>query len=175
MKKAVFVIASKDFRDEEYATPRKILEAANVEIITASDRLGTAEGSGGLETKIDSLVAEIKPENFDAVVFVGGPGALEHLDNEISYRLLRETNKQNKILAAICIAPVILAKAGVLIGKEAAVWSGATPLCQNPVKILEENGASFVERKTARAQNIITANGPQAAEEFGKQILKALE
>lgn len=174
MKKAVFIVASEDFRDEEYATPRKILEEAGVEIAAASDRLGEAEGAGGLKAEIDLLVAEVRPKNFDAIIFVGGPGALKHLDNEISYRLIREVNEQNKILAAICIAPVILAKAGALNGKKAAVWSTPISICQNPVKILEDNGAVFVEQRIAVDGNIVTANGPRAAEEFGKLIIKAL-
>lgn len=175
MKRAVFIVAFRNFRDEEYTTPRKILESAGIDIATASDQKGEAMGSNGLKIKINLSVAEIKPEDFDAIIFVGGQGSLEHLNNEISYRLIRSAANQNKILAAICIAPVILAKSGALTGKKATVWSQAIPICPEPAKILEKNNAIFVEQKTVRDQNIITANGPQAAEEFGKQIIKALK
>lgn len=175
MKKAVFIVAFRNFRDEEYAVPRKILESAGIDIAAASDQKGEAIGSSGLKIKIDLSVAEIKPEDFDAIVFVGGRGSLERLDNEISYRLIRAAANQNKILAAICIAPVILAKAGALANKKATVWPTAVPICQEPIKILEENGAIVSLQKAERDQNIITANGPQASEEFGKQILEMLK
>ena len=81
--------------------------------------------------------------------------------------------EKQKILAAICIAPAILAKAGVLEGKNATVWSSV--LDKGPIKILEENGANYVEKDVVVDGNIITANGPQAASEFGRKIVEILK
>jgi len=172
-KKVVIIVASENFRDEEYLTPKEVLEDRGVEVKTVSNKLGIAKGSGGATTKVDLLVKDVNPNNFDAVVFIGGPGALQNLDNEISYNLVKATIEQGKILAAICISPVILAKAGVLSGKEATVWS--SPEDREPVKILEENGAKYVGKKVAIDNKIITANGPLAAQEFGEAIIKAIE
>ena len=172
-KKVVMVVASENFRDEEYFIPKEVLENREVEVKTASNKLGIAKGAGGQEAAVDLLVADVNLADFDAVVFIGGSGALQNLDNEVSYNLTKATIKQGKILAAICISPVILAKAGVLSGKEATVWS--SPLDQEPVKILEENGAKYVGKKVAIDNKIITANGPLAAQEFGEAIIKAIE
>jgi len=122
---------------------------------------------------VDLLVSEVNPAEFDGVVFVGGPGCLKHLDNEDSYRLAKETLSEGKILAAICISPVILAKAGVLEGKKATVWS--SPLEKKPIETLKENGATYQEENVVTDENIITANGPAAAQEFGQTILKLLK
>lgn len=174
MKQIVLIIAYRNFQDREYFATKEVLEEAGAaEVKTASSRKGTAEGAGGLEVKVDLLVKEIKSADFEAVVFIGGGGALEYLDNEISYNLIKETIKQNKILAAICIAPVILAKAGALKNKKATVWRNS--LDKEPIGILENNNAEFIDENVVVDGRIITANGPAAAKEFGESIIKAIQ
>jgi len=171
-KKIVMVIAFRDFRDVEYFVPREILETARAEVKTASNKKGIAIGADGGDVEVDLLVSEINPADFDAVVFIGGPGCLGNLDNEDSYKLARETVSQNKVLASICISPVILAKAEVLEEKKATVWSSS--LDRSPVKILEENGAIYQAESVVVDGKIITANGPAAAKKFGEAIVQAL-
>lgn len=171
-KNVAMIIAFKDFRDEEYFVPKGILEAAGAEIKTASSQKGTAIGADGGEVEVNLLVSEINPADFDAVIFIGGPGTLKYLDNEDSYKVVQETVSQEKVLAAICIAPVILAKAGVLGGKKATVWS--SPLDKSAVKILEENGAIFQDELIVVDGKLITGNGPTAAKEFGETLVETL-
>lgn len=171
-KKIVLIVARESFRDEEYFVPKEILEKGGVEIKTASDKTGIARGAEGGEVKVDLLVQEINPADFDAVVFIGGPGALEHLDNKISYKLARDTIERGKILAAICVSSVILARAGVLKSKKATVWSSV--LDKSTVKILKEGGAIYEDENVVIDGKIITANGPSSAKEFGEKILSIL-
>lgn len=172
-KSIVMIIAFRDFRDAEYFVPKEILEAAGAEMKTASNKLGVAVGADGGDTEVDLLVENLNLAEFAAVVFIGGPGCLENLDNENSYRVARETISQNKVLASICISPVILAKAGVLKGKKATVWS--SPMDKVPVRILEENEAIYQEKSVVVDGKIVTANGPAAAEKFAKAIITALK
>jgi len=171
-KKIAMVIASKDFRDEEYFVPKEILERAGAEIKTASNKMGRARGADGGEVEIDLLISEINMADFDGVVFIGGPGCLENLDNGNSYKAVKEAVSQDKVLASICISPVILAKAGVLKGKKATVWS--SPMDRGPVKILEENGAIYEDKPVVIDGEIVTSSGPAAAKEFGKAIKELL-
>jgi len=183
IKKIVFIIAFRNFRDEEYFVPREILESAGFgiplgisslcsEIKTASNKTGTAIGADGGEVNVDFLVSEINPADFDAVVFVGGPGCLKNLDNEDSYRVARETVAKNKVLASICVSPVILAKAGVLQGKKATVWT--SPMDKSALKVLEQNGAIYRDESVVVDGKIITSCGPSAAKEFGRAIVEVL-
>jgi len=172
-EKAVMIIAFRDFRDVEYFLPKEILEKEGIEVKTASNKKGIAIGADGGEAEVDLLVSEISVSDFDAIIFVGGPGCLEALDNQESYRVAQEAISQNKILASICISPVILAKAGVLNGRKATVWS--SPFDKGPIKILKANGAIYEEKPVVIDGKIITANGPAAAEDFGKAILKTLK
>ena len=159
MKKILFVIAYDNFKDEEYAIPRSILKDKGFSIITVSNKKGIALGVNGLDVEINYLINEIDINDFDVLVFVGGSGCLKALDNQDSYNLINQAKKDDKVITAICIAPVILAKAGVLKGKKATVWS--SPMDKSPIKILTQNGAIFENLDVVVDGNIITANGPQ--------------
>lgn len=169
-KKIAMVIAFRDFRDAEYFTPKKILEEAGAEIKTASNKMGLAIGTEGGDARIDFLIKDLSVAEFDAIVFAGGSGCLGALDNEDSYRVAKEAVSQNKVLAAICISSVILAKAGVLKGKRATVWSSEAD--KQPIKILIENEAIYIPRPVITDGKIVTAEGPAVAEEFGEKIIE---
>ncbi|MBU4299561.1 DJ-1/PfpI family protein [Patescibacteria group bacterium] len=171
-KKIAMVIAFRDFRDAEYFTPKKILEEAGAEIKTASNKMGLAIGTEGGDARIDFLIKDLSVAEFDAIVFAGGSGCLGALDNEDSYRVAKEAVSQNKVLAAICISSVILAKAGVLKGKRATVWSSEAD--KQPIKILIENEAIYIPRPVITDGKIVTAEGPAVAEEFGEKIIEVL-
>ena len=173
MKKAAIIVASRDFQDEECFLPKEILENEGVEVKIISNQEGLALGTEGGEVKVDILLENLNPSDFDGIIFVGGPGCLKHLDNESSYKIAREAVKQGKVLAAICISPVILAKAGVLKGKKATVWS--LPLDKKPVRILKDKGAFYQERGVVVDGRIITADGPQSAKELGRAVVGLLK
>lgn len=171
-KKVVMIIAFRDFRDEEYFVSKEVLETAEVQVKTASNKIGKAIGADGGEVDVNYLVSELKPSDFDAIIFIGGAGTLTNLDNEDSYRVAKETISQNKILAAICISPVILAKAGVLNGKKATVWSSSFD--KSAIEVLEDNGAVFQNEFVVIDGKIITGNGPTASKKFGEAIVGLL-
>ena len=171
-KKIAMIIAFRDFRDAEYFLPKEILEKAGAKITTVSTKMGTAIGADGVDTEVDLLVENLNVADFDAIVFIGGPGALDYLDNENSYRVAKETVEKNKVLGSICVSPVILAKAGVLSGKRATVWS--SPLDRGPVKILKDNGAIYEDKSVVVDGKIVTGIGPEAAEEFGEALIEVL-
>jgi len=72
-------------------------------------------------------------------------------------------NNQNKIVSAICFAPVILANAGVLRGKKATV-------CGTEAKVIEDRGAQYMGPGVTVDGNIITGNAPKASKLFGQKI-----
>ena len=171
-KKVAMIIAFKDFRDEEYFIPKQVLAGRGNRITTVSSELGKAIGSYGGEVNIDMVLNNVRVDDFDAVIFIGGSGALKYIEDETCWKIAKETVLKNKILGAICIGPAILARAGVLSGKKATVWS--SPLDKSAVKILKEGGAIYEDSQVVEDGNIVTANGPEVARRFGETIAKAL-
>ncbi|OGS44800.1 MAG: hypothetical protein A2539_04220 [Elusimicrobia bacterium RIFOXYD2_FULL_34_15] len=167
MKNVVMIIAKNNFRDEEYLQPKEILTKAKINVTTASSSKEIAKGSLGATAKIDITVNEIEVKNYDAIIFVGGNGSSEYWENEQAHNIAQEAVKQNKILAAICIAPVTLAKAGVLKDKKATVF-------ESEIEEIKKYGAIYTGKNVEIDENIITANGPQSAKEFGEKILSLI-
>ncbi len=169
--KIASVVAHKDFRDEEYFIPREILENKGFSLETFSDREGLAIGSEGGEVQTEDF-RNISVDNFSAIVVAGGSGAVKYLDNGDFHRILNNFHKKEKIIAAICISPIILAKIGILDGKKATVW--ASEMNKSAVSTLTENGAKYMEKPVVKDGNLITANGPEAAEKFGIEISRSI-
>jgi protease I len=161
------IIAPVNFRDEEFYEPKTILEKSGVRVTTASTTTGTAKGKLGAAVKPDILLKDVRVSDFDAVIFVGGSGAAVYLDDPAAQRIAQEALKQNKILGAICVAPAILARAGVLRGRNATVF-------EDDADELKNNGALYTGAAVEKDGNIITGSGPQAAREFGFALAKAL-
>ncbi|MFH1375224.1 MAG: DJ-1/PfpI family protein [Patescibacteria group bacterium] len=168
-KHALFVIAPADFRDEELFEPQKVLQDAGVEITIASREPGEVIGKLGGKAKAQIGINQVNAEDFDAVIFVGGPGAATYFADPAAHLLAQKAVKSGKILAAICIAPTVLANAGVLKGKKATVFPSP-----DGEKALADGGASYTKANVEVDGKIITANGPEAATEFGEKILELL-
>jgi len=164
-KKVLIVIAPKEFRDEEYYEPKKVLEGYGAEVITCSlEQIATSSFKKTQE--VDILLSEATAD-YDAIVFVGGMGASVYFNDKEAHDLVREFNDKGKIVAAICIAPSTLANAGILKGKKATCF----PSAQNNLK---EKGAEYTGEDVTIDGNIITANGPRVARQFGEEIAKKL-
>jgi len=166
-KKAVMVIASNNFRDEELLRPKEVLEKNGVTVTVASSSLKESTGMLGAKVKPDILVTDIHVTNYDTIIFVGGSGANEYWDNPTAHKIANDANNAKKIVGAICIAPVTLAKAGLLKNKKATTYSST-------VTDIKSAGANYTGADVERDGNIITASGPAAAQKFGEVIIKAL-
>jgi protease I len=137
-------------------------------VTTASSKIGELRGRFGLKVKSTLLVEDINPDDFGALVYIGGSGAAIFFDNYNALKLATDFLKQLKPVASICIAGVILANAGVLKNKKATVFIDGK-------ESLVKCGAIYTGAPLEIDGNIITANGPDVAEDFGKAILKAFK
>lgn len=172
MKKIAIIIAFKNFRDEEYFETKEILENNGFKTKAFSNEKGIAIGKFGGEVEINQTLNDLNIKDFNAIIFVGGSGAISLLNNTDSYNIIKKANANKKIIAAICIAPVILAQAGILKNKKATVWS--SNMDKSAIKILKENNAIFKEDLAISDENIITAKGPEAINAFTKEIIDKL-
>ena len=170
MAKVILAVAYTGYQPIEYGIPKQILENEGHEVITASDGEGFATGSDNSTTEVDLLVFESTPDKSDAFFLIGGPGAVDHLDNSATYDVLKEWSNSGKVFGAICISPRILAHSGITKGKKITGWDGDEQLKD----IADENEAIYIPEPVVVDGNIITANGPSSAEEFGRKIAEKL-
>ena len=166
-KDVLFVIAYEGFRDEEYAEPKAILEQAGYRVVTASTSSGTATGKLGMKATVDLEYRGQSATDYAAVVFIGGPGSPGYWEDDEAHRLLREAVGAEKVVGGICSAGVTLARAGVLRKKRATVWPGDADIFS---PLVGEYTAASCERDGL----VVTANGPGAADEFGRALAAVL-
>ena len=166
MKKVLMVVAPSNFRDPEYYEPKKVLEESGIKVLTASTGK-TAKGAEGGVVNVDVLLKDANASDYDAVVFIGGPGAYLFHDDKTAHELARDIVSAGKVLGAICAAAGTIAKAGVLNGKKATCFSGVAD-------ILKAGGAVYTADCVTTDGKIVTADGPRSAKAFGEALVKAL-
>lgn len=167
-KKALMIIAHEGFRDEEYIEPRKILEENGIEITVASWAPGIAIGKLGTQAAVDITIKEVDTSRYNAIIYIGGPGCKRYWDDPTAHRIAREAVAFNKILAAICSAPVTLARVGLLKEKRVTCYSG-------DASELKRGEAIYTGNPVEQEGLIITADGPGSAGAFGTIIVQTLQ
>lgn len=188
-KKVALIIASNGYQPIEYGHTRKVLEEAGIQVNSVSDQAGIAQasprGSSPHECKdshcaqsnhydtaqVDVALSNVNPDEYDGIFIVGGPGALDHLNNQATYSIMQRAASAGKAFGAICISPRILAYAGLLDGKKATGWDNDEKLAS----IFDTHNTSYVKEDVVIDGNIVTAVGPRAATDFGKAIVRSLE
>ena len=166
-RRIAMVIAHEGFRDEEYWQTKDVLSKAGESITTLSSATSPAQSKFGKSAPVDALLGDASPEDFHAVVFVGGPGTQEYFDDPRAHAFARALHEAGKPVTAICIAPVILARAGLLRGRRATVFESGR-------EELTARGAEVTREPVVIDGLVITGNGPDAAEAFGRAVAGAL-
>jgi len=166
-KKILMIVAPENFRDEELLDPKAVFDKNNFKVTIASKAVKLAKGKLGAKVKVDYDINNILVQDFDAVVFVGGPGAAVYFDDETAHSIAREAFESGKVTAAICIAPSILANAGILKSKKATCFP-------SEANNLKSKGVRCTGEDVTVDGKIVTANGPAAAKKFGEKIAELL-
>ena len=167
MAAILMVVAPNNFRDEELFEPKKVFENAGADVVIDSKGVKKAKGKLGAVVDVDIDIKDARADEYDAVVFVGGPGAAIYFSDNTALKIARDAYEKGKVTAAICIAPSILANAGILKGKKATCF-------ESQQENLRIKGAIYTGDDVTKDGKIITANGPGAATKFGKKIMEAL-
>jgi protease I len=169
--KILMIIAQEGYQDHEFGAPKELFVKAGFEVVIASKEIGLCKGAFGGSVEATVSLSEVNVADYSAVIFIGGSGAVKYQKNVQAHLTAQETVAQGKVLGAICIAPTILAYAGVLNGKKATVWNED----ERQQAVLESQGAIFVNEDVVVDGKIVTANGPPAAEKFGQKVLELLK
>ncbi len=168
IKRAVLIAASQDFQDEELFETMRILEETGVRTIIASTRLGIIRSLLGNTAEARITMYQLRVDDYDAVIFTGGPGAaVEYFNNPTAMGIAREAAAKAKVLAAISIAPSLLADAGVLKGVR------ATGFITERERLVQA-GAVYTGAPVERSGLIITGSSHLAAVPFAQAVANTL-
>ena len=165
--KVLVVVADSDVNETECNAVLQVLSGGGYDLVVANASGEDAAGDRGDVYPVDIAIAEVDPGDYKAVVLVGGVGMTEYFEDPTVHVLVQEMDAAGKTVAAICIAPVILANAGILEGVEATVSSSRRDA-------LAVAGAVVVDEPVVVDGKIITGWGPDAADDFAQAVKDAL-
>ena len=168
MSNVVLIIPPERFRDEELFITKQVLEKAGHIVDIASTKTGICSGSRGGNTTASLVLENINADKCSAVIFIGGGGSKLLWKNTTAHKIANDFYNQNKVVAAICLAPVTLAHAGILKGKNATVAG-------TEAKTIESTGAIYTGPGVTVDGQIVTANAPKASELFAQEICELLK
>jgi 4-methyl-5(b-hydroxyethyl)-thiazole monophosphate biosynthesis len=159
------VLMAQGFEEIELSSIVDILRRGNIPVTIAGLSSGLITGSRGINIQPDVLLDSID-ELFDIIILPGGsPGYINLGNDKRVLDLVNRYYSEGKIVAAICAAPSVLAKAGILEKKKATIFDGMEDLLKN---------AKYVNQTVVEDQNIITSQGPGTSIEFALTILLRL-
>ena len=158
-------VAQKGFRDEELFVPRDYFMSLGFSVKVVSHTKGIAVSKFQMTVEVDSLDVETAC-SAKAFLLVGGPGTMDMEDDKLLHNVSQQAFSRGVLVGAICYAPNILAKAGLLADRMATVWNGPG--------LLEENGAKYLSTDVVEDGGIITACGPEAAQAWAEAISRFL-
>lgn len=159
----IYLFLADGFEETEAIVPLDILKRVEVGVTTVGIGGRTIIGAHGVPVGADFADSEMPiPDDIDGVILPGGmPGTLNLEKSEFVRACVEKAAKNGKLIAAICAAPSILGRMGLLCGKKATCFDGFEGFL---------GGAEFVDDLCVVDGNVITARGAGAALEFGFAI-----
>jgi len=168
--KILIAISPEKFRDEELAEPVAALQKASIGFDIASTKRGSCTGMFGAKITATLLFEEVDPKQYEGIIIVGGTGSPVYLwGDAVLAQIAKYLAERRKLVAAICLSPVVLARAGMLKGKNATYFENPTSF-----KEMKLGGAIIVNKPVVIDGRIITANGPSASKEFAEVVIRKL-
>lgn len=166
-KKVLVVVARDRYQSLELNPVLTELTCNGYEAVIASDEIGTAKGTTE-DMEVAIAFRDINTTDYIGIVLIGGSNSLWY--NEELHALLNPMNEAGKLVAAICYGSVTLATGEVLGEGDSACWYNSGE--SDPV--MAEYGIEDTGMDVTVNGNIITGDGPNAAEEFAKAVVDFL-
>ena len=163
----VLALLADGFEETEFVVPFDLWQRGGCEVVTASiKQTPDVTGAHGLPVKADTTLGSSDIEKFDAIFLPGGGLGVKNLAASSAVeKAICAMNDADKWIFAICAAPLVLSKAGLLVDRTATCFPGC-------VEELVCN--KFVEDRVVVDGNIVTSRGAGTAEEFAFECIAQL-
>ena len=165
----VLVPLAGGFEEIEAVTVIDLLRRADIEVIAASLEPGRVKGSHDIALEPDMELDAALAGDFDMIVLPGGmPGAANLAADPRIIAVLRRMAEDGRPTAAICAAPSVLAKAGLLDGRRATSYPGFLSADSAP-------GIRLTDEPVVSDGTVITSRGPGTAMDFALSLIEHLQ
>jgi len=168
--KKVAILVADGFEQVEMTKPRDALEEAGAETKIVSLKSGQIQGmhhaDKGDKFDVDLVVADARPEEFDALIIPGGllnPDALR--SNEDALEFARHFFRESKPVAAICHGPQVLISANLVRGRKMTSWPAIQADMRNA-------GARWVDEEVVVDNGLVTSRKPDDIPAFNKKMIE---
>ena len=168
MPKNIYVFLAEGFEETEAIATIDLLRRAGLptHIVTIEDEPHVT-GAHGIAVQADLSIREVYSADVRALVLPGGLPGVSNLDaSPRLHELIQDAVAEGKILAAICAAPSIYGRLGLLEGKEAIAYPGFEG---------QLHGAKVSASPVVRSGNFITAKSAAYTFDFALALIEALE
>lgn len=162
MKKLIIMLAD-GFEEIEALTVVDVLRRADFECHMVA--LGELEvrGSHDIVVKADKSITEGNFFDYDGIILPGGMPGAKNLREDIKViELVKEFYASGKLVAAICAAPIVLEKAGIVSGRSVTSYPSFKDELEHSL---------YKEDLVVRDENILTSRGPATTLAFAYEIL----
>ena len=163
----VYILLGNGFEEVEALTPCDLLRRAGLEVALVGVNGIEIVGSHKIVVRADLPLDAVHVESMDMVVLPGGlKGVQSILDCRAALELIRRSWEAGKYVCAICAAPTILAKLGILADAPAVCYPGKEP---------EMGNAQICDANVVRHGRLITARAAGASVDFALTLIAALK
>lgn len=160
----IYLFLADGFETVEALAPVDVIRRAGLDLVTVSI-MGRREvlSAQGVPVLADALLDECSLSDADALILPGGGQGTENLSACEPLRAhIARANSEGKLVAAICAAPMVFGRMGILSGRRATCYPG----CEADL------GESYTATAIERDGNMITACGPGVSFDFGFAIVE---
>ncbi len=170
--KKIAILATDGFEQVELTEPRKALDEAGATTVVVSPKSGEIKGwkfkEWGETIKVDKVIDDANPNEFDALVLPGGVINPDHLRMEPkAVNFVRQFVSTGKTVAAICHGPWTLLEAGALKGKTVTSWPSLKTDLKNA-------GANWIDQEVVTDGQFIFSRKPDDIPAFSKAIVESV-
>jgi protease I len=165
--KRVIALVEDDFEDLELWYPVIRLREEGAEVVIAGLGAGAYHGKYGLPAEEDASVDQLDMADFDAILVVGGWAPDKLRRSEKVLQLVRDADRDGKLLGVICHGGWVPASAGILKGRTMTCTPGIKDDVMNA-------GANYVDEPVVVDGNLVTARRPPDLPPYGAALVRAL-
>jgi protease I len=171
--KHIAIIATDGVEQVELREPRKALQEAGAQTTLLSIKEGAIKGwnhtEWGETFKVDILVQDANPENFDGLLLPGGVMNPDKLRMDVhAVDFVKKIFAAHKPIAAICHGPWLLVEANIVQGKKVTSWPSLRTDLQNA-------GATWVDEQVVVYNGMVTSRKPDDIPAFNQKMIEEFQ